>query len=94
MGYKADGLVPLSEFRDEDLLVGQTYDVYVVSKEDKKEPWYWSRKNAKLLKALEKIVAACATGEIVNGKILSKTKGGLIANEPDWRLSYQVRKLM
>lgn len=80
VGYKADGLVPLSEFRDEDLLVGQTYDVYVVSKEDKKGTLVLSRKNAKLLKAWEKIVAACATGEIVNGKILSKTKGGLIAN--------------
>ena len=37
IGFKSDGLVPLSEFRDqEELQIGETYDVYVVSKEDKK----------------------------------------------------------
>lgn len=80
VGYKADGLVPLSEFRDEELAVGQAYDVYVVSKEDKKGTLVLSRKNAKLLKAWEQIVNANITGEIVQGKIISKTKGGLIAN--------------
>lgn len=80
VGYKADGLVPLSEFRDEELAVGQTFDVYVVSKEDKKGTLILSRKNAKLLKAWEQIVTANVTGEIVQGKIISKTKGGLIAN--------------
>src|SRR5690606_17887763 len=80
VGYKADGLVPLSEFRDEELAVGQAYDVYVVSKEDKKGTLILSRKNAKLLKAWEQIVNANVTGEIVQGKIISKTKGGLIAN--------------
>ncbi len=80
VGYKSDGLVPISEFRDEDLRVGEAYDVYVVSKEDKNGTLILSRKNAKLLKAWEKIVDACATGVIVEGKISSKTKGGLIAN--------------
>ena len=80
VGYKSDGLVPVSEFRDEDLVVGQRYDVYVVSKEDKKGTLLLSRKNAKLLKAWDRIVDASTTGEIVQGKISSKTKGGLIAN--------------
>jgi small subunit ribosomal protein S1 len=80
VGYKSDGLVPISEFRDEDLRVGEAYEVYVVSKEDKKGTLVLSRKNAKLLKAWEQIVDACSTGMIVNGKITSKTKGGLIAN--------------
>ena len=80
VGYKSDGLVPVSEFRDEDLVVGQKYDVYVVSKEDKKGTLLLSRKNAKLLKAWDRIVEASTTGEIVQGKISSKTKGGLIAN--------------
>lgn len=80
VGYKADGLVPLSEFRDEELAVGQTFDVYVVTKEDKSGTLVLSRKNAKLLKAWEQIVTANQTGEIVQGKIISKTKGGLIAN--------------
>jgi len=81
IGFKSDGLVPLSEFRDqEELQIGESYDVYVVSKEDKKGHLILSRKNAKLLKAWEQIVNAAATGEVVTGRISSKTKGGLIAN--------------
>ena len=81
IGFKSDGLVPISEFRDQEMpQVGEKYDVYVVSKEDKKGHLILSRKNAKLLKAWEQIVNAAATGEIVTGKITSKTKGGLIAN--------------
>jgi small subunit ribosomal protein S1 len=81
IGFKSDGLVPLSEFRDqEELNIGESYDVYVVSKEDKKGHLILSRKNAKLLKAWEQIVNAAATGEVVTGRISSKTKGGLIAN--------------
>jgi small subunit ribosomal protein S1 len=81
IGFKSDGLVPLSEFRDvEDLAVGQNYDVYVVNKEDKGGHLILSRKNARMLKAWDEIVAAHANGTVVTGKVISKTKGGLIAN--------------
>ncbi len=81
IGFKSDGLVSLSEFRDiEDLKVGDEVDVYVAKKEDKKGQLVLSRKNAKLLKAWEQIVSAHETDEIVTGKIVSKTKGGLIAD--------------
>jgi len=81
IGFKSDGLVPVSEFRDqEELHIGEEYDVYVVSKEDKKGHLILSRKNAKLLKAWEQIVTAASTGEVVTGRVTSKTKGGLIAN--------------
>src|SRR6478609_2424532 len=46
IGFKSDGLVPLSEFRDvEDLKAGDEFDVYVVNKEDKKGILQLSRKN-------------------------------------------------
>ncbi len=81
IGFKSDGLVPLTEFRDvEDLKVGDEFDVYVVNKEDKKGILQLSRKNARMLKAWEQIVEANKTGAVVTGKISSKTKGGLIAN--------------
>jgi len=80
VGFKSDGLVPLSEFRDvEELKVGEVYDVYVVNKEDKKGVLQLSRKNARMLKAWDEIVEAHANGNVVTGKIISKTKGGLIA---------------
>lgn len=81
IGFKSDGLVPLSEFRDvEDLKAGDVFEVYVVNKEDKKGILQLSRKNARMLKAWEEIVDAHKTGIVVTGKIVSKTKGGLIAN--------------
>lgn len=81
IGFKSDGLVPLSEFRDiEDLAPDQVYDVYVVNKEDKGGHLILSRKNARMLKAWEEIVEAHAKGTVVTGKVISKTKGGLIAN--------------
>ncbi len=81
IGFKSDGLVPLTEFRDvEDLKVGDSFDVYVVNKEDKKGILQLSRKNARMLKAWEYIVEANKSGAVVSGKITSKTKGGLIAN--------------
>ncbi len=81
IGFKSDGLVPLSEFRDvEDLKAGDEFDVYVVNKEDKKGILQLSRKNARTMKAWEEIMDAHKTGVVVQGKIVSKTKGGLIAN--------------
>ncbi|MFZ1611573.1 MAG: 30S ribosomal protein S1 [Chitinophagales bacterium] len=79
VGYKSDGLIPKTEFRDiEDLKIGQEYDVYVVSKEDLKGHLVLSRKNAKMMKAWDKIVDAYKNEVIVTGNIVSKTKGGLI----------------
>jgi small subunit ribosomal protein S1 len=81
IGFKSDGLVPTTEFRDvEDLAVGMEFDVYVVNKEDKKGILQLSRKNAQKLRAWEYIVEANKSGAVVQGKIVSKTKGGLIAN--------------
>ncbi len=79
VGYKSDGLVSKTEFRDiEDLKVGMEVEVYVVSKEDGKGQLNLSRKSAKMMKAWEKIVDAYKNEVIVTGNIISKTKGGLI----------------
>lgn len=81
IGFKSDGLVSTSEFRDvEDLKVGDEYDVYVESKEDAKGQLILSRKKAKLTKAWDNIVEAYSDDLVIKGKIVSKTKGGLIAN--------------
>lgn len=79
VGYKSDGLISKTEFRDvEGLKIGLELDVYVVSKEDLKGHLILSRKNAKMMKAWEQIVAAHKDETIVTGNIISKTKGGLI----------------
>ncbi len=81
VGFKSDGLVARSEFRDmEDLKEGDVVDVYVVSTENSKGQLELSRKKAKLLNAWEKIKSAYENDEVVKGQILTKTKGGLIAD--------------
>lgn len=80
IGFKSDGLVPRSEFREMDLKVGDEVDVYVESKENKKGQLILSRRKAKLTRAWEQIVDAHQNDIIVNGRVVSKTKGGLIVD--------------
>lgn len=81
VNYKSDGLVSLSEFRDmPDLKVGDEVPVYVEDKEDMRGQLVLSRKKAKLLKAWEDLKDSYENGTILKGTIVSKTKGGLIAD--------------
>ncbi|HNF49385.1 MAG TPA: 30S ribosomal protein S1 [Chitinophagales bacterium] len=79
IGFKSDGMIPRSEFKDlPDLKIGDEVDVYVESKENKKGQLILSRKKAKLTKAWDLICEAHEKDIIVKGKVISKTKGGLI----------------
>ncbi len=81
INYKSDGLVSLSEFRDQpDLKVGDKVDVYVEHQEDERGQLILSRRKAKLLRAWENIVDSYKNGTIIKGTVVSKTKGGLIVD--------------
>ncbi len=81
INYKSDGLVPMSEFRDmPDLAVGDSVEVYVEQQEDIRGQLVLSRRKAKLLRAWENIVDSYTNGTIIEGTVISKTKGGLIAD--------------
>lgn len=81
VGFKSDGLVPLSEFRDmPDLKPGDEVDVYVENQEDKNGQLVLSRKRAKTQKSWERINQALDTDEVINGFVKSRTKGGLIVD--------------
>lgn len=81
LNYKSDGLVSLTEFRDTpDLKVGDFVEVYIETKEDLRGQLILSRKKAKLIKAWESLVDSHTNGTIIKGQIVSKTKGGLIAD--------------
>lgn len=81
INFKSDGLVSLSEFKDIDgLKVGDEVDVYVERQEDEKGQLVLSRRKAKLLKAWERLVDSFNNGTIINGTVISKTKGGLIVD--------------
>ncbi|MCC6817177.1 MAG: 30S ribosomal protein S1 [Saprospiraceae bacterium] len=78
--YKSDGLIPASEFRDQDLKQGDRVEIYVERTEDEKGHLVLSRKKAKLLKAWENLVDSYKNGTIIKGNVISKTKGGLIVD--------------
>ncbi len=79
--YKSDGLIPLSEFRDiPDLKAGDRVDVYVEMQEDERGQLILSRRKAKLLRAWESIVDSYTNGTVIQGIVVSKTKGGLIVD--------------
>ena len=81
INYKSDGLVSLSEFRDQpDLKIGDKVDVYVEHQEDERGQLVLSRRKAKLLRAWEDIVDSYKNGSIIKGIVVSKTKGGLIVD--------------
>ncbi|MCO4291921.1 30S ribosomal protein S1 [Solitalea sp. MAHUQ-68] len=81
IGFKSDGLVSLSEFRDTpDLKVGDDVDVFVESQEDSNGQLILSRKRAKTQRSWETINKALENDEIINGFVKSRTKGGLIVD--------------
>jgi small subunit ribosomal protein S1 len=81
IGFKSDGMISKSEFKDNlELKVGDEVDVYVENKENKKGQLILSRKKAKLTKAWDYICEAHEKDTIVKGRVISKTKGGLIVD--------------
>lgn len=81
INFKSDGLLSLSEFRDTpDMAVGDQVEVYVEQQEDDRGQLVLSRRKAKLLRAWESIKDSFENGTVIKGVIISKTKGGLIAN--------------
>jgi len=81
IGFKSDGMVSLSEFRDTpDLKIGDQVDVFVESQEDANGQLVLSRKRAKTQKSWERINQALDNDEIITGFVKSRTKGGLIVD--------------
>ena len=68
VGYKSDGIVPMSEFRyNPDLAVGDKVEVYIESQEDKKGQLLLSHKQARATRSWDRVNAALESQEIVKG---------------------------
>ena len=81
IGFKSDGLIPLSEFRDTpDLKAGDEVEVYLEEQENASGQLVLSRRKAKIVKAWESIQNALNNDEIIEGFIKRRTKGGLIVD--------------
>jgi len=81
IGYKSDGIIPVSEFRyNPDLKVGDTVEVYIENQEDKKGQLILSHKKARATKSWERVNAALENEEIIKGFVKCRTKGGMIVD--------------
>jgi len=81
IGFKSDGTVPISEFPNiKDLKVGDEVEVFLESVEDKEGRLVLSRKRADFMRIWERIVKLYETGEIIKGRCVRRTKGGIVVD--------------
>ena len=81
IGFKSDGLVSASEFRDmPELKAGDVVEVYVEEQEDAKGQLILSRRKAKIVSAWENIQASHDKDKVIEGFVKRRTKGGLIVD--------------
>ncbi|PKV62761.1 30S ribosomal protein S1 [Pontibacter ramchanderi] len=79
IGFKSDGLVPVSEFRDlPELKVGDEVEVFIEDQEDPNGQLILSRKKAKIVSAWARIYDALENDNVLEGVVKRRTKGGLI----------------
>jgi len=78
---KSEGVISLNEFRyNPDLKVGDKVEVIVDLREDKTGQLVLSHRKARVIKAWDRVNHAHDKGEVVNGFVKCRTKGGMIVD--------------
>jgi len=81
IGFKSEGAIPLSEFTNpEELKIGGEIEVFLESVEDKDGKLILSRKRADFMRIWERVIRAYETGEILQGRITRRIKGGMVVD--------------
>ena len=78
---KSEGVISLNEFRyNPNLKVGDKVEVLIDVREDATGQLVLSHRKARVIKAWDRVNNAHETGEIVNGFVKCRTKGGMIVD--------------
>jgi small subunit ribosomal protein S1 len=78
---KSEGVISLNEFRyNPNLSVGDKVEVLIDVREDATGQLVLSHRKARVIKAWDRVNKAHETGEIVNGFVKCRTKGGMIVD--------------
>lgn len=78
---KSEGVISLNEFRyNPNLAVGDKVEVLIDIREDSSGQLVLSHRKARVIKAWERVNKAHEEETIVNGYVLSRTKGGMIVD--------------
>lgn len=81
IGFKSDGVIPVSEFRyNPGLKVGDRVEVYVENQEGSSGQLELSHKKARILRSWDRVNDAFEKEEIITGYVKCRTKGGLIVD--------------
>ncbi|MFH0839112.1 MAG: 30S ribosomal protein S1 [Candidatus Omnitrophota bacterium] len=81
VGYKSEGLISLAEFPNpNDLKVGDEIEVYLDQKENEDGMVVISKEKADKAQSWEKIIARNNEGDIIEGRVMKKVKGGLMVD--------------
>jgi small subunit ribosomal protein S1 len=81
VGYKSEGQIPMQEFlkrdRKVDVKIGDRIDVLLEKKESEEGFLILSKEKADKVNVWRDISRSCREGEVMEGEIVSKVKGGL-----------------
>ncbi len=81
VGYKSEGQIPMQEFlkRDKkvDMKIGDRIDVLLERKDTEEGLLILSKEKADKIKLWRDISRSCKEGEVMEGEVVSKVKGGL-----------------
>ncbi|MDD5292475.1 MAG: 30S ribosomal protein S1 [Candidatus Omnitrophica bacterium] len=81
IGYKSEGIISISEFSSRDNLeLGKEIDVYIESKENDDGMIVLSREKALRLRGWDKISSSFKEGDLLEGNVRRKVKGGFIVD--------------
>src|SRR5690606_1388424 len=75
-GLKSEGIIPINEFRDETVHIGDVLDVVVDTPDNGFGETRLSREKARRARAWTILEDAHKAGEIVKGTIVERVKGG------------------
>ena len=81
VGYKSEGMIPLEEFDDRaSLKVGDEIEVLLESVEDDSGLIVLSKRKAERAKVWERLLDIAKEGDVIEGKVTRKVKGGLMVD--------------
>lgn len=81
VGYKSEGVIPKSEFKkSEELNVGDTIEVLLERLEDDNGMVVLSKQRAELQKNWDRILADYSEGDIIEGTVEGRVKGGMLVD--------------
>jgi len=83
IGFKSEGIIPANEFSNsvlENLQPGDEVEVFLDKVEDREGQLILSRRKADILQAWENLEKAHETGEIIEGYIQRRIKGGMVVD--------------